>query len=40
MQIGAAGMDGSLTIPQISRAEGISAHYVAKLLRVLRTGGF
>lgn len=29
----------SLTIPEISRAEGISGHYVAKLMRVLRTGG-
>lgn len=31
--------EGSLTIPEISRLEGISAAYVAKLMRVLRRGG-
>ena len=30
----------SLTIPEISEAEGISTHYVAKLMRILRRGGF
>ena len=30
----------SLTIPQISEAEGISQAYAAKLLRMLRCGGF
>jgi Rrf2 family protein len=30
----------SLTIPEISRAEGLSQPYVAKLMRVLRRGGF
>lgn len=30
----------SLTIPEISRAEGISEHTVAKILRILRLGGF
>ena len=39
LQIGSRGKDASLTIPEISRAEGISSHYVAKLLRVLRRGG-
>jgi Rrf2 family protein len=39
LQIGRRGKDASLTIPEISRAEGISSHYVAKLLRVLRRGG-
>ncbi len=29
-----------LTIPEISQAEGVSAAYAAKLLRVLRKGGF
>lgn len=29
----------SLTIPEISQAEGISHHNVAKLLRILRQGG-
>lgn len=28
-----------LSIPQLSEAEGISSHYVAKLTRVLRMGG-
>ena len=31
---------GSLTIPEISRAEGISEPYVGKLMRILRRGGF
>ncbi len=39
LQIGRRGTDASLTIPEISRAEHISSHYVAKLLRVLRHGG-
>ena len=39
LQIGSRGADASLTIPEISRAENISNHYVAKLLRVLRRGG-
>ena len=30
----------SLTIPEISQAEGLSNHNVAKLLRILRQGGF
>jgi Rrf2 family protein len=29
----------SLTIPEISRTEGISPEYVAKLMRILRQGG-
>src|SRR6185437_2300200 len=33
------GESRSLTIPEISKLEGISQAYVAKLLRVLRTGG-
>ena len=39
LQIGRQGVGGSLTIAEISRAEGISGHYVAKLLRILRRGG-
>ena len=31
---------GSLTIPEISEAEGITGPYAAKLMRVLRQGGF
>lgn len=31
---------GSLTIPEISHAEGVSPAYAAKILRLLRKGGF
>jgi len=31
---------GGLTIPEISKTEGISQHTVAKILRALRLGGF
>jgi Rrf2 family protein len=40
LQVARQGADGSATIPEISRKEGISAPYVAKLLRILRQGGF
>lgn len=33
------GPGGSLTIPEISEAEGVSGAYVAKLMRILRRGG-
>jgi Rrf2 family transcriptional regulator, iron-sulfur cluster assembly transcription factor len=39
LRLGARGDDGTLTIPEISRAEGLSPEYVAKLMRVLRRGG-
>jgi len=29
-----------LSIPQLAEAEGLSSHYVAKLTRILRMGGF
>jgi Rrf2 family iron-sulfur cluster assembly transcriptional regulator len=29
-----------ITIPQLSKVEGLSLHYVAKLCRILRIGGF
>ena len=32
--------EGGLSIPQLSEAEGLTAHYVAKLTRQLRLGGF
>lgn len=32
--------NGSATIPEISRHEGISTAYVGKLMRILRQGGF
>jgi Rrf2 family protein len=40
LQVARQGTDGSATIPEISRKEGISEPYVAKLLRILRQGGF
>ena len=40
VRIGYAGEGGSLTIPEISQAEGVSPAYAAKILRVLRKGGF
>lgn len=33
-------LDRGITIPEISRVEGIAEHSVAKILRVLRIGGF
>ncbi len=40
LQIARAGAGQSLTIPEISVAEGLSESNVAKLLRILRLGGF
>src|SRR6185437_11743695 len=40
LQVARQGIDGSATIPEISRGEGISVPYAAKLLRILRQGGF
>jgi Rrf2 family protein len=39
IRIARMGPGQSATIPEISRVEGLSEHYVAKLLRVLRRGG-
>ncbi len=39
LHMGRRGDEESLTISEISRAEGISSHYAAKLLRILRQGG-
>jgi Rrf2 family protein len=39
MQMARNGAEASLSIPEISRAEGLSAPNVAKLMRVLRLGG-
>ncbi len=39
LQLGRHGAGASLTIPEIGRAEGLSNHYVAKLMRILRRGG-
>lgn len=40
LRVGREGDGESLTIPELSRAEGISEPYVAKMMRVLRRGGF
>ena len=39
LQMGRQGEGESLTIPEISRAGGISSHYVGKLMGILRRGG-
>jgi len=39
LELGRRGPGASVTIPEISRAEGMSKEYVAKLMRVLRKGG-
>ena len=40
LHLARCGQDGSLTIQEISRAEGLSVPNVAKLMRMLRMGGF
>lgn len=40
LEIARTGFEGSITIPEISRREGLTEPYVAKLLMVLRKGGF
>ena len=40
LQIGRQGQRDSLTIPDVAAAEGLSVPYVAKLVRILRQGGF
>lgn len=40
LRIARAGEGASLTLPEISEAEGISASYAAKLMRLLVRGGF
>jgi len=40
LHIARRGESGSLTIPEISLAEGITSPYAAKLMRILRQGGF
>ena len=39
-RVGREGAGGSLTIPELARAEGISEPNVAKMMRILRRGGF
>jgi len=40
VRLGYAGEGGSLTIHEISQAEGVSPAYAAKILRILRKSGF
>ena len=40
MRLGYEGPVGSLTLPEISQAEGVSEAYAAKIMRILRRGGF
>ncbi len=40
LQLARRGSDASMTISEISEAEGLSSSYVAKLLRILRLSGF
>ena len=40
LRVGREGSDGSVTIPELSRSEGITEPNVAKMMRILRQGGF
>lgn len=40
LRVGRAGTGGSVSISELSRSEGISEPNVAKMMRVLREGGF
>jgi len=40
LQLGRKGPGASVTIPELSRTEGISQAHVAKMMRLLRRGGF
>jgi Rrf2 family transcriptional regulator, iron-sulfur cluster assembly transcription factor len=40
LRVGKRRLEGTVTIDEISKAEGISTAYVAKLLRILRRAGF
>jgi Rrf2 family protein len=39
LQVARRGIEGSATLPEISRKEGLSLAYVAKLMRILRQAG-
>lgn len=39
LRLAGAGVGASMTIPEISQAEGMSSAYVAKVMRALREGG-
>ena len=40
LRLGYEGAGGSLTLPEIGQAEGVSEAYAAKIMRILRRGGF
>ncbi len=40
LHVGRRQSEGGVTIPQVSRAEGISVHHAGKILQILRQGGF
>ena len=40
LRVGREGAEGSVTIPELSRSEGITEPNVAKMMRILRQGGF
>jgi Rrf2 family protein len=40
LRVGREGEEGSVTIPELSRSEGITEPNVAKMMRILRQGGF
>jgi Rrf2 family protein len=40
LRLGYEGPGGSLTLPEIGQAEGVSEAYAAKIMRILRRGGF
>jgi Rrf2 family protein len=40
LQVARHDPEGSMTIPEIARSEGLSIPHVAKLMRLLRRGGF
>jgi Rrf2 family protein len=40
LQVARRAPEGSMTIPEIARIEGLSIPHVAKLMRLLRRGGF
>ena len=40
LRVGREGTEGSVTIPELSKSEGISEPNVAKMMRILRSSGF
>ena len=40
IRIASCETEDGMSIPQLSKAEGLSSHYVAKLTRTLRMAGF